>query len=402
MSEEILENTELAKQVLFVVPQGEHTPIQEEVVVKPFPQVVQEVTMKYMTLAHTVQEKYKYSHDVAGAMEAGIRNFVERQEQNDDQVLYNLADSFLYCLEELHDHNADYFMYQMDKIKKKNGKVEKQKVSRLIGKAQMKHILKECDEKGREFIFHELVECFKMLTKKDEDGQIIFYPEFVEFVKKNLNDNKNFSKMLVSIDCVDSILDDSQAMVTYEKNLDESDSEDEKKKKGKKGKKKSAEKGGMFEDAFMKGLEGTKIAQLAQNISSKIKPQDFPELNDPMKLMSSLQGDGGGIANLLKFVVGEVQEAMTKDGMKEEDLVGEATNLMGNFKNMAGFDPMSMFKNMAEGGNPTMPPMPGMPAEMGNIFENLNRTLGEELRRTVEKTNEEGDCMENMGKPKKE
>lgn len=387
MSEEILENT----------------PIQEEVVVKPFSQIVQEVTIKYVTLAKTVQEKYKYSHDVAGAMEAGIRNFMERQGENDDQVLYNLSDSFLYCLEELHDHNADYFMYQMDKIKKKNGKVEKQKVSRLIGKAQMKNILKECDESGRELIFKELVECFKMLTKTDEDGTILFYREYVEFVKKNLNDNKNFSKMLVSIDCVDSILDDSQAMVTYEQNLD-TDSEDEKdkKKKGKK-KSKSSQKGGMFEDAFMKGLEGTKIAQLAKNISTKIKPQDFPELDDPMKLMSSLQGgDGGGIANLLKFVVGEVQDAMAKDGMREEDLVGEATNLMGNFKNMAGFDPMSMFKNMAEGGNPTMPPMPGMPAEMGNIFASLNQTLGEELRRTVEKTDQEGDCMENMGGPKKE
>jgi hypothetical protein len=105
---------------------------------------------------------------------------------------------------------------------------------------------------------------------------------------------------------------------------------------------------------------------------------------------------GGGIANLLKFVVGEVQDAMSKDGMREEDLVGEATNLMGNFKNMAGFDPMSMFKNMAEGGG--MPNMPGMPAEMGNVFENLNRTLGEELRKTVEKD----DCMENMGSKKKE
>ena len=384
MSEEILENT----------------PIPTEEEVKPFQMIVPEVTYKYLELAKTVQEKYKYSHDVAGSMEAGIRNFMERMSQNEDQVLYNLADSFLYCLEELHDHNVDYFMYQMDKIKKKNGKVEKQKVSRLIGKAQMKHILKECDDKGRFYIFSELVNCFKMLTKKDEDGQIIFYPEFVEFVKKNLNDNKNYSKMLVAIDCVDSILDDSQAMVTYEKNLDSSDSEDEKKKgkKGKKSKKKDA-KGGMFEDAFMKGLEGTKIAQLAKNISSKINPTDFPELDDPMKLMSSLQGDGGGIANLLKFVVGEVQDAMSKDGMKEEDLMGEATNLMGNFKNMAGFDPMSMFKNMAEGGG--MPNMPGMPEGMGSVFENLNRTLGEELRKTVEK-NEEGDCMENMSSSKKE
>ena len=71
-----------------------------------------------------------------------------------------------------------------------------------------------------------------------------------------------------------------------EEKKEKDDEKDEKKKKGKK-KSKSSQKGGMFEDAFMKGLEGTKIAQLAKNISSKIKPQDFPELDDPMKLMSS-------------------------------------------------------------------------------------------------------------------
>lgn len=57
----------------------------------------------------------------------------------------------------------------------------------------------------------------------------------------------------------------------------------------------------------MKGLETTKIAQLAKNISEKINIDDFPALNDPSKLLSSLTDssseENGGIQNLLKFVV---------------------------------------------------------------------------------------------------
>jgi hypothetical protein len=31
--------------------------------------------------------------------------------------------------------------------------------------------------------------------------------------------------------------------------------------------------------------------------------------------------------------------------MNEKDLIGEAQNIMGQFQNMSGFDPMAMFKN---------------------------------------------------------
>jgi len=113
----------------------------------------------------------------------------------------------------------------------------------------------------------------------------------------------------------------------------------------------------MLNEDFVKGLENTKIAQLAKNISEKIKMEDFPELSDPSKLLSTLTNQGGnnegseGIQNLFKFVIDEVQDSFKKENINEKDLIGEAQNLMGQFKNMSGFDPMSMLsgENGGEG-----------------------------------------------------
>ena len=74
---------------------------------------------------------------------------------------------------------------------------------------------------------------------------------------------------------------------------------------------------------------------------------DFPSLNDPSKLLSSLgnPSEDGGIQNLLKFVIDEVQGAFKDNNLNENDLVNEAQDIMGKFKNMSGFDPMSMLNN---------------------------------------------------------
>lgn len=98
----------------------------------------------------------------------------------------------------------------------------------------------------------------------------------------------------------------------------------------------------------MKNLENTKIAQLAKNISEKINIDDFPALSDPSKLLSSLGGNSfedGGIQNLLKFVVGEVEQAFKSNNLDEKDLMSEAQNIMGQFQNMSGFDPLSLLNN---------------------------------------------------------
>lgn len=334
-----------------------------------FEEAIQRATDKYMELVKNVQEKFKYHHDLSGAMEAGLRSFKERLGTNHDQLLYTLSDNFLYCLEPVKDMNVDYFLYQVEKIKKKSGKIEKMKVSRLIGKAQMKTILKESDDKMRTYIFSHLTEIFQLLTTKNENDELIFYPQYVEFVKENLNDSKNYSKMLVSIDNVEAILDDTVQPISWDEAnaVESSDSEDEKDKKKKKDKKKSGS-GGM-EEQFMKGLENTKIAQLAKNISEKINPNEFPIFNDPSKILSSLSNPGqeGGLGNLLKFVVDEVHTALNQEGMDQGDLINEASSLMGNLQGMGGFNPMDMLKGMTGGGDGEMPDM----SQLAGIFEGL-------------------------------
>lgn len=358
---------------------------------------------KYLELCKNVQEKFKHHHDLAGAFEAGIRNFQERMQENNDQIVYNMCDNFLYCLEEVKDGNVDFFLYQVDKIKKKSGKVEKQKVSRLIGKAPMKVILKESNEKMREYIFTQLVSIFKLFTTTNDNGDMVFFPEFVEFVKKNLNDSKFYSKMLVSIDYAESILDDAAPALNFdEANVSfssESDSDDDKKsnsKSSKKDKKKSNSDGNPFEQQFMKGLENTKIAQLAKSISDKINPDEFPMLNDPSQLLSSLSNpEQGGLGNLLNFVMTNVQEAMQQNNFDEKELINETSGLLGGLTKMTGMDPMSMFQNMAQGmqgagenGTNGQPPMPDL-SQFAGIFENLNQTLGESMKNVVEEKNQQ-------------
>jgi hypothetical protein len=362
-----------------------------------YDEAVKIVTQKYLDLCLVVQEKFKHHHDLAGALEAGIRNFKDRSGSNFDQVIYNLCDNFLYCLEEIRDGNVDFFLYQVDKIKKKNGKVEKQKVSRLIGKAQMKIIMNESSEITRQQIFAGILECFKLLTTTNENGDMVFFPQMIDFVKQNLNDSKFYSKMLVSIDYAESILDaDAPALNFEEANgtsfLSDSSDEDEKlnKKKNKNTKKKQSG-GNPLEEQFMKGLENTKIAQLAKSISDKINPDEFPMLNDPTKLLSSLSSpEEGGLGELMKFVMTNVQDAMQQNNFDENELIQETTGLLGGLKNMAGFDPMSMFQNMAgtmgqqsENGQPQMPDM----SQFAGIFENLNQTLGSTMQNIVEQQN---------------
>lgn len=349
---------------------------------------------KYIELCTNVQDKFKHHNDLAGAFEAGIRNFKMRMNDNDDQIVYAICDNFLYCLEEVKDGNIDFFLYQVDKIKRKNGKVEKQKISRLIGKASMKIILKESNEKMRGYIFSNLLDIFKLFTTTNDKDELIFFPQFVEFVKKNMNHSKFYSKMLVSIDYAESILDDSVPAMNFDDAnatmfISDSESEDEGKSKNKKDKKDKKNQKNPLEDQFMKGLENTKIAKLAKSISDKINPEEFPMLNDPSQLLSSLSNpEQGGIGNLLNFVMSNVQEAMQQNNFDEKDLISETSGLLGGLTKMTGVDPMTMFQNMAQNmqgqdGNGQMPDM----SQFASIFEGLNQNLGDSMKNIVEEQN---------------
>jgi hypothetical protein len=265
--------------------------------------------------------------------------------ENKYQVIDTIINNFLYCLEQLADHNSDYFIYQKEKITKKNGKSYKNKLPKIGNRTLLKKVLSEAESKSVPKIFKDIIDMFMVLTFKNEYNIILFNEDFVDYVKENFDENKNFSKMIMVIDNVNNILD-SKLEEIDESQIIEEDSDDEiKKSKSKsKGKKEKNKSKGAIGPDFLKGLENTKIAQLAKNISEKINIDDFPALSDPSKLLSSL-GDSsneGGIQNLLKFVVGEVEGAFKDNTLNEKELIGEAQNLMGQFQNMSGFDPMSL------------------------------------------------------------
>ena len=339
------------------------------------------VNEKYIELFGEILEKLKYHDELAGPLESDYKNINESLLENNKYILYFITDNFLYCLESVSDHNSDYFTYQKDKIKKKNGKFYKNKISKIGDRTLFKKILLETDSEFSKKIFNKIVEIFKILTEKDENDVIIFNKTYSEYVKDIMTENKNYSKMLMVMDNANSILEVVEVVEELEINKDETmvltKTKKNKKSKGtsgglagllgslgKGGKGGKGDGlgglgnlmgalggtgglgGGLGED-FIKGLENTKIAQLAKSISEKLNIDDFPLLSDPSKLLSSLgnPGEEGGIQNLLKFVMSEVEESFKGDKLNEKDLIGEAQNIMGQFKNMSGIDPESILKN---------------------------------------------------------
>lgn len=302
-----------------------------------FDESITVINNKYIIFLEELIEKFKYHDDLIGPLENDLKLTKDKLPENNDQVLDIITDNFLFCLEQIYDHNEDYFIYQKDKIHKKNGKVYKNKLPKIGNRTLLKKLLKESDNIFTDKIFKEIIEYFNYLIYKDKNDVYFFNSDYIDYVKENFSDNKNYSKMIMVFDNVNNIFNSK-----IEENEDIILNDEE--TKPKKGKSKEKAKG--KQNDFMKNLENTKIAQLAKNISEKININDFPALSDPSKLLSSLgnSSEDGGIQNLLKFVVGEVEQAFKTDSLNEKDLMGEAQNIMGDFQNMSGFDPMSLLK----------------------------------------------------------
>lgn len=66
--------------------------------------------------------------------------------------------------------------------------------------------MKELDSKFTDKIFKEIIDMFNILTIKDESNNYIFKEEYLDYVKENFNENKNFSKMIMVFDNVNNIL----------------------------------------------------------------------------------------------------------------------------------------------------------------------------------------------------
>jgi hypothetical protein len=319
---------------------------------RTFEDTVLLINEKYINLLNELIEKFKYHEELIGPLQYDLKLTNEKLVENKNQVLDTITENLLFCFEQIIDNNSDYFIYQKDKIKKKNGKTYKNKLPKIGNKTLLKKVLKELDSNDIEKLFKNIFDMFSLLIRKDDEKNV-FISEYDNYVKENYCENKNFSKMIMVLDNVDSLLNSKMDEVEQEQeneNDESDDSEEDTKKKSKgdnKKKKNKSKKEQKLGADFMKGVENTKIGQLARNISQKINIDDFPELTDPTKLISSLtnsnpEQDGGGLQNLLKFVIGEVEDAFKNKDLNEKDLVNEAQNMMGQFSNMSGFDPMSL------------------------------------------------------------
>jgi len=340
----------------------------ESVKILSFDEIIPIVNEKYLFFLSELLEKFKYHDHLCGPLEHDIKFAKEKLLENKHQVIDTIINNFLFCFEQIVDNNSDYFIYQKEKITKKNGKSYKNKLPKIGNRTLLKKILTESESTSLSKIFKDIIEMVELLTFKNEYNIIVFNDDFIEYVKDNFDENKNFSKMIMVIDNINNIMDSKLDIIDETQIIEDDDSIEEMKKSKSKNKKKGKSSGGGLNSDFLKGLETTKIAQLAKNISEKINIDDFPALNDPSKLLSSLTDssseENGGIQNLLKFVVSEVEGAFKDNSLNENELIGEAQNLMGQFKNMSGFDPMSLLSG--NNGNIDM-------SELSNIFSKMGK-----------------------------
>lgn len=316
-----------------------------------FNEVIESINTKYLAFLNELQEKFKYHEYLLGFLESDIKNITNNLSEDSYYILDSVTENFLFCLEQISDYNSDYFVYQVEKIKKKNGKVFKNRLSRFGSKTLLKKVLSESDNKYHDKIFKTITDIFHLLTTKDEEGNITFMDDYVDYVKDNYEENKNYSKMLIILDNVNNMLNSNLQERFANNELTNENIEDDVEEKKTKDKKKSKGGKSKIDPNFIKNLENSKIGQLAKNISEKINIEDYPEMSDPSKLFSSFMGgagagaeggDQGGIQNLLKFVIDEVQGAFKDNKIDQSDLINEAQNMMGSLKDLAGIDPMSL------------------------------------------------------------
>jgi hypothetical protein len=322
----------------------------------PFSDAILVINEKYVNFVTNLLEFFKHHNTLRGSLEGDLKAIKEKLLENEYEIIDILTDNFLYCLEQISDHNADYFIYQKEKVQKKNGKSYRNKLPKIGNRTLLKRILNELDVKSYDSTFKDILDFFDLLLFKDNDV-LFFNDEYITYVKDNFNEHKFFSKMIMVFDNINNILNSTINNESGDEQAIENDDISEVKTKSKKNKSKKE-----LGPDFMKNLENTKIAELAKNISEKINMDEYPELSDPSKLLSSFGNPDqqGGLPNLLKFVIGEVEDAFKNNNINEKDLVNEAQNLMGQFSNMSGFDPMSLLK----GNNMD---------QFANIFANMSK-----------------------------
>ncbi len=383
-NDQILENTPI---------EGEPEQVQQEQFVDPstlsIKDVCQIIHNQYIEMLDVVTDSIKHDEELKNALVRDKKHYMEKVEKNGLlQILYVYTENFLYCLEAIKDHNCDYFTYQEDKIKKKNGKVEKVKITSLVGKTTLKRVIAEASEETNNKIFDTLVNGFMFLCRK-KDNMFEFRKEYLKYVHENFEDNRNYSKMKLMIENVDSIFDEYNPDDYKPAPKSESADDGKKNKKKKKGKKddESEDPFGFFTksagDNLVKNLESSKIGQIAKNISTKMSENDFPMLRDPSQFLASLTNPNGenGLGDLIKFVMTEVQTSLDTANITQDDLMSEASGMMSGLSKLTGIDPLKAMEGMKppsmdENGN--LDQVPDF-SQFAGIFEGLGKELQKSL-----------------------
>ncbi len=383
MSDEILESSLNEIQEATVSEEAQQYVDPSKLSIKEVCQIIHD---QYVEMLGNVANSIVRDTELQNAIKRDTKLYLEKVEKNGLlQILYVLTDNYLYCLEAIKDHNCDYFAYQEDKIKKKSGKVEKVKITTLVGKTTLKRVVAEASDIINNQIFDTLVQSFIFLCIKKE-GCYEFRKEYLKYVHENFEDNRNYSKMKLMIENVDSILDEYNPD-DYKPAPKVAENDDKKKsKKGKKSKE-GEDPFGFFTksagDNLVKNLESSKIGQIAKNISTKMSENEFPMLKDPSQFLASLTNPNAehGLGDLIKFVMGEVQSSLETQNISQDDLMNEASNMMGGLSKLTGIDPMKMMGEMKpptmdENGN--MENVPDF-SQFAGIFEGLGKELQKSL-----------------------
>ena len=319
---------------------------EEDVLEITFDELLNAINDRYFKLLKKVNTIMENHETINKSIQYDIEYFKDKLIENPFAILIFITDNYLYCLEQIKDRNSDFFIYQKEKTIKKNGKTIKNKITRMGNKTSLKVILNNIKRETSLSIFNDIIDIFKLLTY-EEDNVYNFHDDYLEFIQENFKLNKNFNKISIVLENIDSIIgsfdDDVLEEEEYAKKMEETQKQN--KKNISRNKKKKDDNIGQD---FLKGVEDTKIAKMAKQISEKINLDDFPILQDPSKLLSTLTNPEEGmssIGGLMEVVMKEVQSSFQNNDSNENDLVNEAQNIMGKLSG-TGLDPMNLMKNM--------------------------------------------------------
>lgn len=326
----------------------------ENVMELTFDELVLVINDKYFDFLDKILKIYENHDTLSRSIKFDIEYLKEKLVDKKEAVLSLITDNYLYCLEQIKDKNSDFFIYQKEKVIKKksnskgNVKIIKNKITKIGNKTLLKNVLENLKRETVIDLFNELMEVFKLLIYEDDENVYNFHEDYLEFIKINFENNKNYNKICVVIDNIDLLIGSLEEDQIEENEYREKiDLENKEKKEKKKSKKKSKNDNNIGEE-FIKGIENTKIAKMAKNISEKINLDDFPILTDPSKLLSTLTNpeEGlGSVGGLMDVVMKEVQSSFQEGNGEENDLINEAQNIMGKL-NGTNLDPVNLMKNM--------------------------------------------------------